>query len=246
MGEHTVREVLKRRSEDTQRAIQRRRELTARGRQRKAANLRVLALVLLLLLAVVAGYGGWLGHRVISRFNADREARALDRTAAALKLASTTEFLPNTLLAVLDPQFYNSGQATVSPVTRRLVMHYFPTAPQPAVNFMALVLQSRFTRNDILEAYINSAPIGSDAGRPVYGFAAASQAYFHLPFAQLQPQDIALLVGLAGKGLDPRRDPARARAVRQAVLDQDLQQGVLSQVQVDQLGRMPLDLAPES
>jgi membrane peptidoglycan carboxypeptidase len=80
----------------------------------------------------------------------------------------------------------------------------------------------------------------------VKGLAAASNFYFGMPFAQLSPQDIALLVALIKDpaALDPRESPAKAYDARNLVLQADLQQNVLSQAQVDNLSKMPLGVVP--
>lgn len=247
MSEHTVRAVLKRRSDDTQRVIRRRREHTvarAGNRRRTFLIWAVLVLVLLIIIAVLA-YSGWLVSEVNNRFTADREAGLTGANGPTLSLNTTTQFLPNTLLAATDPNFYSNSTTTVSPITARLVQWYFPGVSAPATALMTIALQIRNSRTDILNTFINDVPMGTAAGRPLRGFAAAGTAYFQKPFVQLQPQDIALLVSLAvnpGVG-DPRQDPARALALRNDVLQMDAQQGVLSQVQADTFKKTPLGLA---
>lgn len=247
MSEHTVRAVLKRRSDDTQRVIRRRREHTvvrAGNRRRTFLIWAVLVVVLLIIIAVLA-YSGWLVSEVNNRFTADREAGLSGAHGATLSLNTTTQFLPNTLLAATDPNFYSNSTTTASPVTARLVQWYFPGASAPATALMAIALQIRNSRTDILDTFINDVPMGTVAGRPIRGFAAAGTMYFQKPFVQLQPQDIALLVALAvnpGVG-DPRQDPSRTLALRNDVLQMDAQQGVLSQVQVDTFKKTPLGLA---
>lgn len=247
MSEHTVRAVLKRRSDDTQRVIRRRREHTVAhmgGRRRVFILWAVLVLVVLIIVALLA-YSGWLVSAVNSRFATDREATLTGAHGTSLNLQSTTQFLPNTLLAASDPNFYSNSTTTVSPVTARLVRWYFPGVSAPATALMTVALQIHYSRTDLLEAFINDVPMGSADGRALRGFAAASMAYYQKPFVQLQPQDIALLVALAvnpGFG-DPRQDPARALVLRNDVLQMDAQQGVLSQAQVDAFKKTPLELA---
>ncbi|MGH8283426.1 MAG: transglycosylase domain-containing protein [Gammaproteobacteria bacterium] len=248
MGEHTIREVLKRRSDTTQRVIQRRRERAVQKshtRRRSTSALIVVAVIVLAILIAI-GYSGWLLKQVNDRFSADRVANVTGRNGLVLSLQATTQFLPNTLLASTDPNFYNNSNLTISPLTSRLVRMYFPDASSPVVGVMAVALQFRYSRTDILETYINDVNFGKNAGQPIRGFASASQVYFKKPFAQLQPQDVALLVALATgpDNFDPSRDPDRALTLRNAVLQLDAQQGVLSQTQVDMLKKSPLDLVP--
>lgn len=250
MGEHTVREVLKRRSDDTQRVIQRRRDRAlqrANVRRRSYGALIVLVVIILIIITALS-YAGWLVNQVSERFAADRTANMVGSKGTSLNLQSTTQFLPNTLLAAVDPDFYSDGNVTVSPVTERLVNMYFPDSSDVSIKIMSIALQYRYSRTDILETFINDVPVGIDNNRPVRGFASASQVYFKKPFVELQPQDIALLVALAADRaeFDPRRNPAQALSLRNNVLQLDAQQTVLSQAQAELLKKTPLDLAADS
>lgn len=248
MGERTIREVLKRRSEDTQRVLQQQRSMKSSGLRRGARGLRGLLIVIALVIAAALAYSGWLVNQVITRFAADRVANLTSGNNVTLDLHSAMQFLPDTLLAATDPNFYNAGNLNASPLTQRLVRIYFPNSPRVTADLMAIALQYTYSRTDILQNFINEAPVGLDHDRPVRGFAAASQVYFKKPFAQLQPQDVALLVALATGpvSLDPRADPARALNLRNRVLQQNVEQQVLNQAQSNLLKKTPLDLAPGS
>ena len=248
MGEHTIREVLKRRSDDTQRVIRRRRERATKKSTAKRKSYGVLIVLMVIVLVIIAalGYAGWLTHQVDNRFTADRTANALGHNRVTLNLQTTTQFLPNTLLAAMDPNFYNNSNITLSPLTSRLVRIYFPDGSAPSTAIMSVALQLRYSRTDLLEAFINDVNLGRRNGQLISGFAAASLAYFKKPFVQLQPQDIALLVALAADPRDfrPLENRDKILALRNAVLQMDAQQSVLSQTQVDALKKSPLDLAP--
>lgn len=239
MGEHTIREILRRRSPETQRALKRRRELSGVEGPSRAPMI-AMALVLL---AVVAGIGYifYVGHQATERFAAGRMTRHSD---TALTLGSTTPFLANTLLASLDPKFYGEGSSS-SQLTRRLVQLYFPDSGLFQLRIMTTALEWRFTKNDILEAYVNEVPMGQAGGHALRGFGQAAQLYFDKPFAQLEPQDICLLVALIPDpaGLDPRSAPDKALAARNAILDLDEQQGILRHSQVVDLKLKPLGLS---
>ncbi|MGA9856031.1 MAG: transglycosylase domain-containing protein [Gammaproteobacteria bacterium] len=248
MGEHTIREILKRRSDDTQRVIRQRRERATKSAHRSGRSYWFWSIFLLVILAIIStlAYAGWLAREVNDRFLADRAANAAGINGVSLTLQSTTQFLPNTLLAATDPNFYNNSNLTISPVTGQLIRIYFPDDSSFAVTVMALALQFGYSRTDILETYINDIIFGRNAGQPIRGFATASQVYFKKPFALLQPQDMALLVALATdpESIDPRTNPGRALAMRNAVLQMDAQQEVLSQAQVDAFKKTPLGITP--
>ena len=244
MGEHTIREILKRRSPETQRAMQRRRDLAGGGSRGGSGAGRIVAIVAVLAILGGTGFLAYRANQASQRFAAVKLARGSN----GLSLATTTEFLPNTLLALLDPAYYNTGIMGGALVTRRVVRLYYPDASFPEIRAMTLALEIKYSKTDILEALINDVPLGGAPGHEVHGFAAASLYYFGKPFAQLGPQDIALLVALIPDptGLDPRQHPEKALAARNAVLQSDLQQLILSQQQVDTLVKMPLGVSPQA
>ena len=238
MGEHTIREILRRRSPETQRAMKRRRELAGGdGGIGLVPKLVILAVVLAIL--GYLGYLGWIAHQAGQRFAAAKAASTHELT-----LSATTEFLPNTLLADLDPAFYTQSKGLSGAVlTRKLMRLYYPDASGLELRVMSVSVEAQYPKTDIMEAYINEVPMGPG----MKGLAVASQNYFGKPFAQLAPQDIALLVALIQDpaGLDPRSEPAKAFDARNAVLQADLQQNVLSEAQVATLSKMPLDVIPQ-
>ena len=235
MGEHTIREILKRRSPETQRAMQRRRELA--GGSEGSPLPKIILLVVVLAVLAYVGYLGWLAHTAGQRFAA---AKASENQP--LTLGGMTEFLPNTLLATMDPAFYSPGTLNGAALTKRLVHVYYPDASSLSLRVMAVSIESQYSKTDIMESFINQASMGGSA-HPVKGLAAASTQFFGKPFAQLAPQDIALLVALMqNPTLDPFAAPDKATSARNEALQADLRQNVLSQAQVDNLSKTPLDL----
>ncbi|MCC5884958.1 MAG: penicillin-binding protein 1B [Gammaproteobacteria bacterium] len=85
---------------------------------------------------------------------------------------------------------------------------------------MALILDWRYGKHEILEAYINEIYLGQDGDRAVHGFGLGSQFYFQRPLAELKDHEVALLVGIirGPSYYDPRRRPERARERRDRVL----------------------------
>ena len=240
MGEHTIREILKRRSPETQRAMERRRKLAGGGSVRESMMPKVIAGLVVLAVLAGIGYLGYMAHDAGQRFAADKIGRS---GSNVLTLAGTTEFLPNTLLAALDPAYYASSGLSGAGLTHRLLHLYYPQASAIETQVMAVALEAQYSKTEIMEALINDVPMGGDAAHPVKGLSAAAQYYFGKPFSQLAPQDISLLVALIAdpQGLDPRAHADKALAARNAVLQSDLQQNVLAQAQVDGLSKLPLE-----
>lgn len=112
-----------------------------------------------------------------------------------------------------------------STITQQLIKNFFLTSRQTwsrKINeaFMALLIERHYSKDEILEAYLNEVHLGQDGGRAVHGFGLGAQFYFNKPIAELQPAEIALMVGLV-KGpsyYNPRRNPERAKARRDLVL----------------------------
>lgn len=122
-----------------------------------------------------------------------------------------------------------------STLTQQLVRNLYLTRDQ---NFgrkareilYALIIEARFDKSRILEAYLNQVYLGQHGGQAIHGVAAASEFWFGRELDQLGAGEIALLVGLI-KGpsvYEPRRKPEAARARRDLVLRQMHDTGLLS------------------
>ena len=61
---------------------------------------------------------------------------------------------------------------------------------------MAIILELRFDKTDLMNAYINEIYLGQDGNRAIHGFGLASEFYFNKPLAELDPPGIALLVAI--------------------------------------------------
>jgi len=114
-----------------------------------------------------------------------------------------------------------------STLTQQLVKNYFLSDEQTLGRklteaVMALRLEARFTKEEILVAYLNEVYLGQDGERAVHGFGLAAEYYFAKPLDELDVAELALLVGIV-KGpshYDPRLHADRARARRNLVLDE--------------------------
>ena len=82
--------------------------------------------------------------------------------------------------------------------------------------FLAIRLQKIYTKNQILDAYLNTIYLGAGA----YGVAAAAEAYWGEPVGKVTLPQAALLAGLIQdpSGYDPVYAPVLARSRRSAVL----------------------------
>jgi penicillin-binding protein 1B len=137
-----------------------------------------------------------------------------------------------------------------STITQQLVRNFFLTLDRTWTRkiteaFMALLLEAHYSKPEILEAYLNEVHLGQDGGRAIHGFGLASQFYFNKPLAELQPQEIALLVAVV-KGpsfYNPRRNPERATERRNLVLNLLQQAGYLTEQEHALAIKKPLGIA---
>ncbi|MGD8931331.1 MAG: transglycosylase domain-containing protein, partial [Chromatiales bacterium] len=122
-----------------------------------------------------------------------------------------------------------------STLTQQLVKNFFLTSERSLWRkfnemLMAVILELRYGKDEILEAYANEIYLGQDGGRAIHGFGLASQFYFNRPLQELDLPKQALLVALVRgpSAYDPRRHPQRARERRALVLSIMQEQGLIS------------------
>jgi penicillin-binding protein 1B len=94
---------------------------------------------------------------------------------------------------------------------------------------MAIALELRYDKAELLRAYVNEVYLGQQGARAIHGFGLASEYYFSRRLSQLDLPQIALLVGLVNgpSYFDPRRHPDRARSRRDWVLETLVDNGVI-------------------
>ncbi|WP_135457142.1 penicillin-binding protein 1B [Vibrio echinoideorum] len=110
--------------------------------------------------------------------------------------------------------------------------------------YIALILDHRYSKDRILEAYLNEVYLGQNGGQAIHGFGLASRLYFGQPIQELRIDQLALLVGMV-KGpsyYNPVRYPERAKARRDLVLRLLMQQDILTSKQYEEAASRDLDI----
>ena len=199
---------------------------------------------------------------VIGSFYPDKQE---DRVM--LRLQDTPPVLIHTLLAVEDQQFFShygvnpwailramlvnigSGELTQggSTITQQLAKNFFLSNERSYVRklnelIIALLLEAHYSKEQILEAYLNEVWLGQEGSRAIHGFGLASEFYFGRPVAELSPEQVATLVGMV-KGAsyyNPRKHPERTLERRDIVLTVMAQEGLLKLDQLDLWRARPL------
>ena len=137
-----------------------------------------------------------------------------------------------------------------STLTQQLVKNFYLTNERTLVRkateaMMAVLLELHYDKREILEAYMNEVFLGQDGQRAVHGFGLASQYFFSQPVSELKLEQVALLVGMV-KGptyFNPRRNPERALARRNLVLDLLAEQGSITVEEAATAKQKPLGVS---
>ena len=166
-----------------------------------------------------------------------------DRVLVALENMPT--LLLDTLLLIEDRDFYHhqglsplgilralynniiAGRTVQggSTLTQQLVKNMFLTRERTLIRkvkeaIMALIIEVRYSKDQLLEAYINEVYLGQHYANGIYGFGLASTFYFGKPVEELSSGQMALLVAQV-KGpsyYDPWKHPVRAIQRRDLIL----------------------------
>jgi penicillin-binding protein 1B len=137
-----------------------------------------------------------------------------------------------------------------STLTQQLVKNLFLDRGQTFTRklneaLLSLIIEARYDKKRILEAYVNEVFLGQQGGQAVHGFAAASEFYFGHDLHGLDAADIALLVGMVqGPSLyDPRRNPEGALARRNIVLGVFRDTGLIDAASSASASKQPIGTA---
>lgn len=121
-----------------------------------------------------------------------------------------------------------------STLTQQLVKSYFLDNSRTIKRklhelAMAVVLDARFSKEDLLNAYINEIFLGQSGNRAIHGFGLGAQFYFNRPLNELEPHELATLIAIirGPSYYDPFRFPDRALARRNRVLNTFQQDGLI-------------------
>ncbi len=122
-----------------------------------------------------------------------------------------------------------------STLTQQLVKSYFLTNERTIQRklrelAMAVILELRFSKEDLLTSYINEIFLGQNGARAIHGFGLGAQFYFNKPLNELPPDQIATLISIirGPSYYNPFRYPQRTLGRRDRILDTFLQDGLIS------------------
>ena len=182
-----------------------------------------------------------------------------------LKYDEIPPLLKNAILAVEDTRFYDhigidpirivgAGWKTLttdkveggSTLTQQLTKNLFLSKEQTLTRkfnewILALQIERYYTKNQIMELYVNHMFLGANA----YGMEAGAETYFGKQAKDLTLGEAAMLAGVpkAPSEYSPTANPAKAKERRDLVLDLMAKNGFVSQAEADAAKSKPIQLA---
>ena len=179
------------------------------------------------------------------------------------------ENLINALITIEDRNFYThsginlkailraivhdiqarSYQQGASTLTQQLAKTLFLSSEKSIVRkikeaFLTIQIERRYTKNEILELYLNLIYLGSG----VYGVEAASQTYFGKSVSDLTLAESALIAGLpkAPSVYSPIKNPDLAKKRRDIVLQQMLTAKIITAVEYNLAKAVEISPSPQT
>jgi penicillin-binding protein 1B len=108
--------------------------------------------------------------------------------------------------------------------------------------FLAIVLTSRASKDDILEMYLNEVPLGQRGSFAVFGVAEASRLFFGKDVSNVSLAEAATIAGVIQlpSALSPFNNPDRAKDRRNVVLQAMVDAGFVAKDEADRAAAEPL------
>ncbi|MFZ8834535.1 MAG: transglycosylase domain-containing protein, partial [Candidatus Caldipriscus sp.] len=150
-----------------------------------------------------------------------------------------TSFLVN----LLSFRIRQGGSTITQQLARNMFLGHERTIKRKILEFaLALKLEATFTKDEILERYLNQIYFGEG----VYGVQSASRFFFGKNAKDIDINEAALLAGLPKNpsGYSPYKYPQRAESRRKIVLSAMLNNGVINKRTYDSLLKNPPKLQP--
>jgi penicillin-binding protein 1B len=177
----------------------------------------------------------------------------------------------NGVVAIEDRQFFNHSGINVrgiaralfrdvsegqmqeggSSITQQLVKNFFLTPERTMKRklqemMIAVTLETKLSKEEIFQLYANEIYMGQSGSYSINGVGEAASAYFNKDVVNLTLPEAAFLAGIIrGPSLySPYRDPERAKARRNQVLDSMVEAGFITKEKADAAKATKLDFVP--
>ncbi|WP_374029245.1 transglycosylase domain-containing protein [Bdellovibrio bacteriovorus] len=140
-----------------------------------------------------------------------------------------------------------------STITQQLVKNYFLTSERTIKRkfqefVMSILLESRFSKDEILETYLNVIYMGQNGAFQVRGYGSASRYYFGKEISDLNLSECSLMAAIVNSpGLyNPFRKPVNAERRRHLVLEKMQGLNYISPEEFTEADRTPLPNEPRT
>jgi penicillin-binding protein 1B len=140
-----------------------------------------------------------------------------------------------------------------STLTQQFVKNYFLTPERTwrrklTDAYMSILLEQRFSKQEILELYANDVYLGQHGSFSIVGFGEASEAFFGKKVSNLTLAEAATLAGIitAPNRYTPLRYPERAKQRRDLVLDHMAEYEMITPRERDEAKAQPLGVKPSN
>ncbi len=137
---------------------------------------------------------------------------------------------------------YMEGGSTL---TQQLVKNLLLT-PEKSIRrklleqFMAIIVERKLTKDQILEMYLNEVYLGQRGSYAVHGVGEASRLYFAKDVSNLSLAESATIAGMIQAGLSPFRFPDKVRERRNVVLNSMVEAGYITKDAATRASAEPL------
>jgi penicillin-binding protein 1B len=137
-----------------------------------------------------------------------------------------------------------------STLTQQIVKNTFLTPAKTLrrkvqEQFMAVVLESRFTKNQVLELYLNDVVLGQRGPFEIHGVGEASRIFFGKDVSNLSLAEAATIAGViqSPSRLSPFRHPEDAAKRRDVVLGAMVESGFVTKAEADAAAKQPIGVS---
>ena len=157
--------------------------------------------------------------------------------------------LSRSLVKNIIKRRYAQGGSTI---TQQLVKNYFLT-PEKSIKrklheiYLAVKLETEWSKDQILETYLNIIYMGQTGAFQVIGFGAAAEYYFDKPAKQLELHECALLAAIINNAVtnNPWKNPDKSLARRNLVLSKMQELKLITENEYATAVKAPLPKAHE-
>ncbi len=152
---------------------------------------------------------------------------------------------PKAILRAMLVNFFTDRKQGASTITQQVAKTFLLSSERTYTRKVKELILSRriekaFTKNEILELYLNQIYLGNGA----YGITSAARAYFSKTLEDLTIEEKAMLAGLpkAPSRYNPAQNPQRAKARRDTIIRRMATEGFISALEADDAIAAPIQL----